>query len=102
MLGIYPPYLAKTTRTKNQIVLWTEWANTAITNFHKTAYIWLLCIQLQFSHWILQAALDFLVDSLNDEIESVRLNAVNSLHKIVSVSIATFLYFWLAFWGGVE
>ena len=30
-----------------------------------------------------QAALDFLVDCLNDEIEAVRLNAVNSLHKIV-------------------
>lgn len=30
-----------------------------------------------------QAALDFLVDCLNDEIEAVRLNAVNSLHKIM-------------------
>ncbi|XP_076820077.1 integrator complex subunit 4-like [Clavelina lepadiformis] len=30
-----------------------------------------------------QAALDFLVDCLNDEIEAVRLNAVNSLHMIV-------------------
>lgn len=30
-----------------------------------------------------QAALDFLVDCLNDEIGAVRLNAVNSLHKIM-------------------
>lgn len=30
-----------------------------------------------------QAVVDFLVDCLNDEIEAVRLNAVNSIHKIV-------------------